>query len=164
VRPAPTGGDATLRSVRARLTLIALVLAAGATASACGGGGDDRLSQDEFRQQANAICAKYDARIKALGSPSSPGDIPDFVQQGIPLLRQGIAELRALKPPAELQDDFDRMLNETAKAIPAAQSLAAAAEKADAAGVQKAIAQAQAASAASDRLATDLQLDQCAAS
>jgi hypothetical protein len=154
-----------LRSVRARLTLIALVLAAGATASACGGGGgDDRLSQDEFRQQANAICAKYDAKIKALGSPSSPADIPDFVRRGIPLLRQGIAELRALKPPTELQNDFDRMLNETAKAIPAAQSLAAAAEKADAAGVQKAIAQAQAASAASDRLATDLQLDKCAAS
>jgi hypothetical protein len=148
--------------VRARLTLIALVLAAGATASACGGG-DDRLSQDEFRQQANAICAKYDEKIKALGSPSSPSEVPDFVRQGIPLLRQGIAELRALKPPTELDADYNRMLDETAKAIPAAQSLADAAEKGDAAAVEEAIAAGQKANDASDRLATNLELDKCAA-
>jgi hypothetical protein len=150
-----------LRSVRARLIFIALVLVTGAAASACGG--DDRLSQEEFRQQADAICAKYDEKIKALGSPASPAEIPDFVRQGVPLLRQGITELRALKPPAELQDDYDRMLDETAKAIPAAQSLAAAAEKGDAAAVQNAIAAAQAANNASDRLAADLGLDKCAA-
>jgi hypothetical protein len=151
-----------LRGVRARLTFFALVLAAAATTSACGGG-DDRLSQDDFRQQANAICAKYDTKITALGSPTSPAEIPDFVRHGIPLLRQGIAELRALKPPAELQADYDRMLDETAKAIPAAQSLAAAAEKSDAAAVQEAIAAGQKANDASDQLATDLGLDKCAA-
>jgi hypothetical protein len=161
MRTATTGGNATLRSVRARLIFIVLLLAAGATASACGGD-DDRLSQEEFRQQANAICTKYDEKIKALGSPASPTEIPDFVRRGIPLLRQGIAELRALKPPAELEDDFDRMLDETAKAIPAAQSLADAAEKGDAAAVQEAIAAGQKANDASDRLATELELDKCA--
>jgi hypothetical protein len=148
--------------VRARLIFVALVLAAAATASACGGG-DDRLSQDEFRQQANAICAKYDEQITALGSPASPAEIPEFVRRGVPILRQGIAELRALKPPADLEDDFNRMLDETAKTIPAAQSLADAAERGDAAAVQKAEAQAQAASDSSNRLATDLELDKCAA-
>jgi hypothetical protein len=150
-----------LRSVRARLIFVALVLATGAASSACGG--DDRLSQEEFRQQANAICAKYDEKIKALGSPASPAEIPDFVRRGVPLLRQGVTELRALKPPAELQDDYDRMLDETAKAIPAAQSLADAAEKGDAAAVESAIAAAQMANKASDQLATDLGLDKCAA-
>ena len=150
-----------MRSVRARLTFIALVLAASATVSACGGG-DDRLSQDEFRQQANSICAKTNAKIEALGNPTSVADVPDFVSRGIPLLRQGIAELRALKPPADLEVTYDRMLDETAKTIPAAQSLADAAEKGDAAAVQKAEAQAQAASDSSNRLATDLGLDQCA--
>jgi hypothetical protein len=160
VRAATTGGDATLRSVRARLIFVALILATGAATSACGG--DDRLSQEDFRQQANAICAKYDEKIKALGSPASPDEIPDFVRRGIPLLRQGITELRALKPPAELEDNYDRMLDETAKAIPAAQKLADAAEKGDAAAVQTAIAAAQEASRASDRLATGLELDKCA--
>jgi len=39
----------------------AVVAVAVALASGCGGdsGGDGQLSTEEFRQQANAICAKY---------------------------------------------------------------------------------------------------------
>jgi hypothetical protein len=140
------------------LALFFAVLAAG-----CGGGGGDGLSQEEFRQQANAICDKYDKKIQALGSPQSPADIPAYVEKGIPLLRQGIAELRALNPPADLEDDNHRMLNETAKAIPAAEKLADAAEKSDAAAVQEAIQEGQQADDASDELATKLKLDGCAA-
>ena len=132
-------------------------------AAGCGGGGGGRLSQEEFQQQANAICEKYDKKIQALGSPQSPADIPAYVQQGIPLLRQGIAELRALNPPADVEDDYNRMLDETAKAIPAAEKLADAAEKNDAVAVQDAIKQGQQADSASDELATKLKLDRCAA-
>jgi len=139
-------------------TLFLACLAAG-----CGGGGGDRLSQEEFQQQADAICEKYDKKIQALGSPQSPADIPAYVQQGIPLLRQGIAELRALNPPADVEDDYNRMLDETAKAIPAAETLADAAEKNDAAAVQDAIKEGQQADEASDELATKLGLGRCAA-
>lgn len=132
-------------------------------AAGCGGGGGDRLSQEEFRQQANAICEKYDKKIQALGSPQSPADIPAYVQKGIPLLRQGIAELRALNPPADVEDDYNRMLDATAKAIPAAEKLADAAEKNDAAAVQDAIKEGQQADDASDELAAKLKLDRCAA-
>jgi hypothetical protein len=139
-------------------TLFLACLAAG-----CGGGGEDRLSQEEFQQQADAICEKYDKKIQALGSPESPADIPAYVQKGIPLLRQGIAELRALNPPADVEDDYNRMLDETAKAIPAAETLADAAEKNDAAAVQDAIKEGQQADEASDELATKLGLGRCAA-
>jgi len=132
-------------------------------AAGCGGGGGDRLSQEEFRQQANAICEKYDKKIQALGSPQSPADIPAYVQKGIPLLRQGIAELRALNPPADVEDDYNRMMDATAKAIPAAEKLADAAEKNDAAAVQDAIKEGQQADDASDELAAKLKLDRCAA-
>jgi len=132
-------------------------------AAGCGGEGGDRLSQEEFQQQANAICEKYDKKIQALGSPQSPADIPAFVEKGIPLLRQGIAELRALKPPADVEEDYNRMLDETAKAIPAAEKLADAAEKSDAAAVQEAIQEGQQADDASDELAAKLKLDGCAA-
>ena len=150
-----------MRSVRARLTLAAVVLATGAAASACGG--DDRLSQEELHQQANAICAKYDAKINALGSPTSATAIPDYVRRVVPLIRQALTELHALKPPADLEGDYDRMLDETAKTIPAAQSLADAAEKGNAAGVQDALAATRDAYKASNSLATDLGLDECAA-
>ena len=132
-------------------------------AAGCGGGGGDRLSQEEFQQQADAICEKYDKKIQALGSPQSPADIPAYVQKGVPLLRQGIAELRALNPPADVEDNYNRMLDETANAIPAAEKLADAAEKNDAAAVQDAIKEGQQADDVSDELATKLKLDRCAA-
>ena len=145
-----------------RLALgLALFLAC--LAAGCGGGGGGRLSQEEFQQQANAICDKFDKKIQALGSPQSPADIPAYVQKGVPLLRQGIAELRALKPPADVEDDYNRMLDETAKSIPAAEKLADAAEKNDAAAVQDAIKEGQEADSASDELAIKLKLDGCAA-
>jgi hypothetical protein len=143
--------------------VLGLALFFAALAAGCGGGGGDGLSQEEFRQQADAICEKYDKKIQALGSPQSPADIPAYVQKGIPLLRQGIAELRALNPPADVEDDYNRMLNETAKAIPAAEKLADAAEKGDTAAVQDAIREGQQADEASDELAAKLKLDRCAA-
>jgi hypothetical protein len=143
---------------------LGLALVVACIAAGCGGdGGGDRLSQEEFRQQANAICEKYDKKIQDLGSPQSPAEIPDFVEKGIPLIQQGIAELRALKPPADVEADYNRMLDETAKAIPAAQKLADAAKKNDAAAVQEAISAGQQADDASDELATKLKLDRCAA-
>jgi hypothetical protein len=150
-----------LRRVRARLTGF-LAVAVFATTAGCGGGGNDRLSQEEFQKQANAICQKYNDKLAALGSPSSPDEVSGFVDQVIPLLRQGISELRALKPPTEAEDDYDRFLDETQKAVPAAQKLADAAEKNDAAGLQEALSEARKADQASDDIATKLGLDGCA--
>jgi hypothetical protein len=148
--------------VRFRVAIILPVVAA--LIAGCGGGeNSDRLSAAEFRQQANAICDKYDAKIAAIGTPTSPEDIPEFVEKGIPLIEQGLAELRALNPPEDLEADYDRMLDETAKAIPAARKLADAAAKQDAAAVQEALQAGNEADAESDRLATKLGLDRCAA-
>jgi hypothetical protein len=152
-----------LRRVRACLIGLLAVVALSVLAAGCGGGGDNRLSKEDFQQQANAICKRYDEKIAAIGTPSSPADIPAFVEKGIPLIQQGIAELRALRPPADLQADYDRMLDETAKAIPAARKLADAAAKNDAAAVQEALKEGNDANTASDELATKLGLPQCAA-
>lgn len=144
------------------LTWIFVGLVAGLAAGCGGGGGGDRLSTEEFQHRANAICDKYDEKISALGSPSSPEDIPAFVEKGIPLIEQGLAELRSLNPPEEFEADYDRMLDETEKAIPAARKLADAAEKQDAAAVEEALQEGQRADAASDEVAKKLGLDRCA--
>jgi hypothetical protein len=149
--------------VRTRL-IASLAVALVATTAACGGGGSDRLSQEEFKKQANAICDKYDSRIQALEAPSSPEEVSGFVDRVIPLLQEGISELRALKPPAEAEGDYDRMLDETAKAVPAARQLADAAKENDAAAVQEALAAARNADQASDAIATKLGLTGCASS
>jgi hypothetical protein len=145
---------------RVRLALATTLAVATAIVAGCGG--EDRLSTEEFQQRANAVCAKYNDKIAALGNPSSPEEIPEFVKKGIPLIEQGLAELRSLNPPEEFESDYDRMLDETAKAIPAARQLADAAEKRDAAAVQEALQAGQRAGAASDEIATKLGLDQCA--
>jgi hypothetical protein len=134
------------------LALVLVCLAAG-----CGGNG-----KEDFQKQANAICERYDAKINALGTPSSPADIPQFVEKAIPIIQQGVAELRALKPPQELAGDYNRMLDETEKAIPAARDLADAASKNDAAAVQKALEEGNTANQNSDRLATKIGLSGCA--
>jgi hypothetical protein len=153
-----------LLRVRTLLTAI-LAVAAVVTPAACGGGGgDERLSQEEFQTQADAICQKYNDKLQALGSPSSPEEIGGFVDRVIPLLRQGLSELRALNPPADVEDDYDRMLDETEKAIPAAQKLANAAEKNDAAALQEALEAARDSDRASDEIARELNLTGCASS
>jgi hypothetical protein len=135
---------------------LALVLAC--FAAGCGGGGNG-----DFKAQAKAICKRYNAKITALGTPSSPADIPQYVEKAVPLIQQGVAELRALEPPQELAADYNRMLDETEKAIPAARALGQAAAKSDAAGVQKALKEGNAANQNSDRLATKIGLTECAA-
>jgi hypothetical protein len=131
-------------------------------AAGCGGGSASRLSEEEFRQQANTICDEFEQKISDLDPPTSPDRIPDYVDQVIPLIEQGLAELRQLTPPEELEADYDAMLDETAKAIPAARALGEAAADQDAAAVQDAIAQAQQADEASNRIASELGLDSCA--
>jgi hypothetical protein len=141
----------------------ALGLALALFGSACGGdGGGDRLSEEEFRTQANAICAEYNQKIGDLGSPPSPEEIPGYVDQVIPLVEDGLAELRALNPPAELEQDYDAMLDETAEALPAARALGEAAANQDVAALQEAIEQGQQADEEADRLAASLGLDTCA--
>jgi hypothetical protein len=144
-----------VRRLAVGLTLVFVFLAAG-----CGGGGS--TPKEEFQKQANAICKRYDQKIAALGAPSSPADIPQFVEKGIPLIEQGVAELRALKQPQELEADYELMLDETEKAVPAARKLADAAAKNDAAAVQEALTEANTANQKSNRLATKLGLSECA--
>ena len=150
------GKDASARAMK----LAALAILSAATLAACGGG--DRLSEDEFREQANGICAEYNEKIADLGNPTSPEDIPEYVERGIPIIEEGIAELRELNPPEEMEADFDRMLDETEKTIPAARQLSEAAADQDAEAVQEAISQGQESDAETDRIATELGLDECA--
>jgi len=146
--------------VRAPLAAILVTV----VVAAAGCGGDDRLSQDEFRTQANAVCEKYNAKIAALGSPSSPEEVSGYVDQVVPLLRQGVSELRALKPPAEAEEDYDRMLDVTEQAIPAAQQLGDAVEKNDAGAIQDALDAAEQSDRDSDKIARKLGLTGCASS
>jgi vacuolar-type H+-ATPase subunit E/Vma4 len=131
-------------------------------ATACGGGGSgDRLSEEEFQSQANAICAKYHKQLQALDNPTSLQEIPEVVDQALEILNKEIDEVSALTPPEELQSQFDAMLAAADKTKQAADDLSAAAKAGDAAAVQKALDAGKAASDEADDIATELGLDSC---
>ena len=129
---------------------------------ACGGGGGgERLSTEEFQSQANAICAKYEKQLDALGSPASLEELPDFVDQALGILDKEIAEVSALDPPEELQSDFDKMIAASNRTRAAANDLSSAAKSGDQAAVQKALDEGNAASKDADALAGNLGLSEC---
>jgi hypothetical protein len=144
-----------------RGSVAALVGVFALLAAGCGGGGEEPLSKAEFQSQANAICAKYEKQLNALGTPSSIDEIPDLVQQALVILNKEIDEIAALNPPDELQSDFDKMITASNKTKAAANDLSAAAKSGDQAAVQKALEDGNAASDEADQLATGLGLGEC---
>lgn len=76
----------------------------------CGGGGSDTLSADEFRTQADAICADYNTQSDALSTPSSPAEYLPSLKEIVPLQTAQLAKLKELKPPSDLKGTFDEAL------------------------------------------------------
>jgi hypothetical protein len=99
VRPRPIAGLAVLGAV--------------ALIAGCGGGSDS-LSADEFREQADAICADADERLGALTEPAAVDEILPFLRAGLPIQAEELARIDELDPPEELQAAFDeaRELNQ----------------------------------------------------
>ena len=146
-----------MRGLVAVLVGVLVLLAAG-----CGGGGSDtRLSREEFESQANAICAKYQKQLHAIGTPSSVEEIPDLVEQALAILNKEVAEIAALSPPADMQTEFDAMIEASNNTKAAANDLSQAAKDGDQAAVQKALDEGNAASKKADQIATQLGLDSC---
>lgn len=97
---------------------LARPLAAGAAAlvaavalAGCGGGGSDSLSADEFRSQADAICADANAKTDALAEPTSAATFLPYLRAGLPIQEAQLGKLEALKPPSELQGAYSEALD-----------------------------------------------------
>ncbi len=144
-----------------RGSVAALVGVLSLLAAGCGGGGEEPLSKADFQSQANAICAKYEKQLNALGTPSSIDEVPDLVQHALVILNKEIDQIAALNPPDELQSDFDKMIAASNKTKAAANDLSAAAKSGDQAAVQKALEEGNAASDEADQLAAGLGLAEC---
>lgn len=130
--------------------------------AACGGGGGDRLGRDSYIEQADAICTKVDEQQKALAAPATLDQIPAYVDKAIPILDTGIAELRALRPPKEMEDGVDRWLKTTDETRDVLEELKQAAEDQDAAAARAAGAKGVKIDERRDAIARELGLTACA--
>jgi hypothetical protein len=92
---------------RLRRPLICLAAVGAAALIAGCGGGSDAPSVDEFREQADAVCADANQRLDALTEPASGAEVLPFLQAGLPIQAQQLERIRELTPPDELQASFD---------------------------------------------------------
>jgi hypothetical protein len=79
-------------------------------AAACGGSSEPkekRLTQKQFVEQANQVCIRSDRRVFQIGDLSTD---PSGWTKTIAAAKKGIEEMATLRPPADGQEQFDRML------------------------------------------------------
>jgi hypothetical protein len=117
---------------------LSLLLAAVALAG-CGGDGE-RLTREEYVEQATAICARVEERVEALGEPQSPAEVETLGRELRDALGDGLDELRELEPPEELAEPFERYLEAGDDVVEQLDRLTAAAADGDRAGVERAAA------------------------
>jgi hypothetical protein len=104
---------------------LAGLVAIGATAFIAGcGGGSDSLSADDFRSQADAVCADSEREIDALTDPTSNDQVLAYLRAALPVQQAQLDRLRELDPPEELQDDFDSAVGLLEQQIDAADAAA----------------------------------------
>ncbi len=93
--------------------IIAVGGAAALIAAGCGGGGDngDSLSNAEYIEQADAICAAFERQLDAIDEPTSDAGFVPFLRAVLPIIRAQIDELRALNPPADIEGQVNEALD-----------------------------------------------------
>jgi hypothetical protein len=87
---------------------LAGLAAVGAAALIAGcGGGSDTSSADDFRAQADEVCADANERIGTLTEPGPPAEVLPYLQAGLPIQAEELERIRALDPPEDLRADFE---------------------------------------------------------
>jgi hypothetical protein len=140
------GGGYGAAMLRVQTRRPAAVAAAGMLVLAgCGGDGDggERLSKDEWIEQADAICAQANEDVEALEEPTALDEIAAFTDEASGISREALADLRALRPPEEDQATVDEMLDLVEQQIEIGEQIGEAAADGDQAEVQRLAAEAE---------------------
>lgn len=144
--------------MRTRRSLL-VVLVGGATAAGCGGGGE--LSEQELRDQANQACREYAERVEGLEPPKSDEDLGSAIDEAKPAIDDLRSDLEDLEPPAELEEQYDKVVKGVKAAGARLAKLRDAAEDQNTERLQELVGEAAKAQRNADRAAQDLGLDEC---
>jgi hypothetical protein len=112
-----------------RIVLGLLAVGFAVAGAGCGGGGGKGeasapVSNDEFTNEANAICQAGDARLGQEGgeimanTKSTPEEVVKFfLEHAIPIARDKLKQISELTPPAQEKGKVRKMLADGGKAI-----------------------------------------------
>jgi hypothetical protein len=130
-------------------------------AAGCGGDGNGELTAEEFRQQADAICAEFEGKLDAVAQPSSPEDLERFVDEAVPIIEEGTQKLNDLEPPEEFRDEWTRVVEINEENLDTIKAVQTALDDGDVAEAQRLIQEAGGNEEEADRLARDIGLTKC---
>jgi|tagenome__1003787_1003787.scaffolds.fasta_scaffold20209597_2 hypothetical protein len=136
---------------------LALLVLAG-----CGDSGDDKLSDTDFRAEANEVCVAYSQKVNALPDPGGYTDLAQYAASAHKALVAALDDLKALHPSDALEPDFKAWLASNARSLQRVDALEQAAKDKDDAEIQRLSAAANSEDVRADRIATRLGLAQCA--
>jgi hypothetical protein len=141
----------------------AAALCAVLVATACGGG--DRLSREEYIRQADAICKRYEGKLRRyeerLDRASSPKELAQVIDEAIPTVEDGVGELRNLEPPEKLEQKVADWLQLNHKNVETLAQLRDAAKEGDPGKLQELVEKGDENERRADELARDIGLDAC---
>src|SRR4051794_1989242 len=158
-----------------RTALIALTLGLLAGLAGCGdsgGSGGGRLSQDEFVQQADAICSEAEQKQDAIDVPNLSAQpteeelakFADALDEGVQLTRDQIDRLRDLQPPENAEDEWGKTVEELDASMDEVEKASDQARDGDAAGLTSSLNAASAKSDSATKRAKTLGLKVCSQS
>ena len=143
---------------QAFVIVLAIVFLAGCGG---GGGGGEPLTKEEYASKADAICAKYNAQVKALDDPSNLSELADIADKTLPILDNAISDLKKLKPPADEQSLATQWLVQVEGLKNDLQEIRDKANAKDIQAVQQVVPKAEQHNARSNELATELGMTVC---
>jgi hypothetical protein len=144
--------------VRLLLPLAAVL----ALAAGCGGGGDDRLTKEEFQQRANRICTELEEALDAMGEADDSEQLQDQLEASEREFEDALQELRALAPPEEYEQDYEQFLRSGDELKQVIADLSRAAADEDVAALEEISERGDRIDTEADEAAARIGLDDCA--
>jgi hypothetical protein len=146
--------------MRRRAPVLAVAGLVLAVAAACGDGAS-RLSQPEFTRRADAICRDFQERINLLQEPRDLDELANIAAETLPILENGLAEIRDLLPPADLEETVDEWLSAGDESVRILREIGIAARDGKRAVVIRLLQETSANDARADSLATRIGFSDC---
>lgn len=109
-----------------------LAAVASSLALLAGCGDDGRMSTEELRAEANAICAETERRLRDLPPPEDSAEgVAAYAERAIPILDERLERLGELRPPEDEETPYDALLEEAGTELEALRDLRRAAQEED---------------------------------